>query len=103
MYHQTAFFDLLRLLLTIISTSLNSFEILASAGTRSATASLKLVCEALKAGGTRIPNKFKVLCVTFDLVSRSLEGNENLSKSSLSSTPLEAQTISSALIFVVEK
>ena len=100
MYHQTAFFDLFRLLLTVISTSLISFEILASAGMRSATASLKLVCEVLNDGGTRIPNQFKGLCVTLDLISGPLD---DLSKSSLSSTPLEAQTFSSALSFVVEK
>lgn len=103
MYHQTAFFDLFRLLLTVISISLISFAILASAGMRSATASPKLVCEVLNAGGTRIPNQFKGLCVTFDLISGPLEGNDDLSKSSLSSTPLEAQTLSSALSFVVEK
>ena len=103
MYHQTAFFEIVRLLLTIISTSLISSEILASAGIRSVTASLKLVCEVLNAGGTRIPNQFKGLCVMFDLLCEPLEGNETLSESSLSSTPSEAQTISSALGFVVEK
>ena len=103
MYHQTAFFDFFRLLLTIISTSLISFETLASTGIISATASLKVVCEVLNAGGTRIPNQFKGLCVTYDLISGLLEGNKTLSKSSLLSTPLEAQTVSSALGFVVEK
>ena len=103
MYHQTAFFNLFRLLLTIISNSLISLEILARAGTSSATASLKLVCEVLNAGGTRTPNQFKGLCVTLDPISGPLEGNEPLSKSSLSSTPLEAQKFFSTPSFVVEK
>ena len=56
---QLIFRSLFRALLTSISISPIWFDRLANAGMTSTTADLKLLWEALNAGGTRMPNHFK--------------------------------------------